>query len=63
MVLGVMVLSLISWELMMVFVAMLGGCCVDGWVMVTLGVTAVRLVLSSGRLFFNVWFGIKYITW
>ena len=32
MVLGVVVMLLISWELMMVFVAMLGGCCVDGLV-------------------------------
>ena len=29
MVLGVAALLLISWELMVVFVAMLGGCCVD----------------------------------
>ena len=29
--LGVVALLLISWELMVVFVAVLGGCCVDGW--------------------------------
>ena len=31
MVLGVLELLLISWELVVVFVAVLGGCCVDGW--------------------------------
>ena len=31
MVLGVAALLLISWQLMVVFVAMLGGCCVVGW--------------------------------
>ena len=63
MVLGVAAVLLIGWELMVEVVAILGVCCVVGWVMGILGEIAVLLVLSSGRMFFDVCFGIEYITW
>jgi hypothetical protein len=62
-VLGVAAVLLIGWELVVEVVTILGVCCVVGWVLVVLGEIAALLVLSSGRVFINVCFGIEYIAW